>query len=294
MPRVAANGIEIEYDEHGRPDDPPMLLIMGLSAQMTAWDDELVSLLVGHGFRVIRFDNRDIGLSTWFDEAGAPDLAAVVTTGAFPSAPYSVADMAADAAGLLDALGIDRAHIVGASMGGMIAQTFAIAYPGRTLSLTSIFSNTGDPLVGQPTAEVVAAMFTAPRPNGRDEVIESSVEGSRLIGSPGFPLDEARIRAKAAAAYDRAWHPDGVARQTLAVVTQPDRTPDLKNVQVPTLVIHGDSDPLVDVSGGRATAAAVPGAELWIVPGMGHDLPPALFGELADRIAATARRAAAG
>jgi pimeloyl-ACP methyl ester carboxylesterase len=176
-------------------------------------------------------------------------------------------------------------------MGGMIAQTFAIAYPERIMSLTSIFSTTGDPLVGQPTAEVVSAMFMSPRPEGRDAVIESSVEGSRMIGSPGFPFDEERIRAKAAAAYDRAWHPDGVARQSLAVITQPDRTPDLKKVEVPTLVIHGDSDPLVNVSGGRATASAVPGAELWVVPGMGHDLPPLLFGELAERIAANARRA---
>ena len=292
MPRASANGIEIEYDEHGRPDDPPVLLIMGLSAQMTAWDDEFVAKLAEHGFRVIRFDNRDIGLSTWFDDAGVPDLAAAATTGVIPPAPYDLADMAADAAGLLDALGIDRAHIVGASMGGMIAQTFAVAYPARTLSLTSIFSSTGDPLVGQPKPEVVSALFMARPPEGRDAVIESSLASSRLIGSPGFPFDEARIRRIAAAAYDRAWHPQGVARQSLAVVTQPDRTPELKNLEVPTLVVHGDSDPLVDVSGGRATAAAIPGAELWVVEGMGHDLPPVLFDELADRITATARGAA--
>ena len=286
MPRTKANGIEIEFDEHGDPADPPVLLIMGLSAQMTAWDDEFVELLAGHGLRVIRFDNRDIGLSTWFDAAGVPDLGEAVTEGRLPDPVYSLADMAADAAGLLDALGIDRAHIVGASMGGMIAQTFAIAHPARTRTLTSIFSTTGDPAVGQPRAGLAEALFLAAPPTSRDEAIEASVAGTRLIGSPGYPPDEDRLRARAAAAYDRSYHPEGVLRQTLAVVTQPDRTPELRRLEVPTLVIHGDSDPLVDPSGGRATADAVPGAELWMIPGMGHDIPIALFGEIAGRIAA--------
>lgn len=282
MPRTKANGIEIEYDEHGRAEDPPVLLIMGLSAQMVAWDEEFVELLAGHGLRVIRFDNRDIGLSTWFDDAGAPDPAA----GTLPAPAYSLADMAADGAGLLDALGIGRAHIVGASMGGMIAQTFAIAYPERTRTLTSIFSNTGDPAVGQPRPGLAEQLFMTAAPGSREEAIELSVAGSKLIASPGYPLDGDRLRERAAAAYDRAYHPAGVLRQALAVITQPDRTADLGRLSVPTLVIHGDSDPLVDPSGGTATAEAVPGAELWMVPGMGHDIPPALYADMAGRIAA--------
>jgi pimeloyl-ACP methyl ester carboxylesterase len=194
--------------------------------------------------------------------------------------------MAADAAGLLDALSIDRAHIVGASMGGMIAQTFALAHPDRTRSLTSIFSTTGNPAVGQPHAGVAESLFFSAPPTPREQAIEFSVQGSKLIGSPGYPSDEGRLREKAAAAYDRAYHPAGVLRQAVAILTQPDRTEPLGRLTCPTLVIHGDSDPLVDPSGGRATAEAIPGSELWVVPGMGHDLPEALFGELAERIAA--------
>lgn len=286
MPRTKANGIEIEFDEHGDPADPPVLLIMGLSAQMDAWDDQFVEMLAARGLRVIRFDNRDIGLSTWFDDAGVPDLAGALAEGRLPDPVYSLADMASDAAGLLDALGIDRAHIVGASMGGMIAQTFAIAHPGRTRTLTSIFSTTGDPAVGQPRPGLAETLFLAVPPSTREEAIEASVAGLKLIGSPGYPPDEDRLRSRAAAAYDRAYHPEGVLRQTLAVVTQPDRTPELGRLEIPTLVIHGDSDPLVDPSGGRATADAVPGAELWMVPGMGHDIPTPLFGEITGRIAA--------
>lgn len=289
--KAKANGIEIEYDEHGAAGDPVILLIMGLSAQMTAWEDGFVAELAGKGFRVVRFDNRDIGLSSWLDDAGTPDLAGAMATGQMPAPAYTLADMAADAAGLLDALGVERAHIVGASMGGMIAQTFAIAYPERTLSLTSIFSTTGDPAVGQPHGDVAQALFLTAPPEGRDAVIEAGVAGSRLIGSPGFPFDEAKVRARTAAAYDRAYHPAGVLRQTLAILHQPDRTADLRRLSVPTLVVHGDADPLVDPSGGQATAAAVPGAEMWTVPGMGHDLPEAIWGELADRIAANCRRA---
>ena len=285
MPTAKANGIEIEYDEHGDEGDPPLLLIMGLSAQMTAWDDSLVEMLAGHGLRVIRFDNRDIGLSTWLDDAGVPDLTG---TAGIPQPAYSLADMAADAAGLLDALGIDRAHIVGASMGGMIAQTFAIDYPERTITLTSIFSTTGNPAVGQPHEGVAEALFLSGAPDSREAAIEAGVVGAKLIGSPGYPTPEDEVRARAAAAYDRAWHPAGVARQVMAILTQPDRTEALGRLRVPTLVIHGDADPLVDPSGGRATAEAVPGAELWLIPGMAHDLPAQLHGDLAGRIAAHA------
>ena len=291
MPKVAANGIEIEYDEHGDPADPVVLLIMGLSAQLTAWDDDFVSELVERGFRVIRFDNRDIGLSTWFDQAGVPNLVEAALSGQVPDPAYTIADMAADAAGLLAALGVDGAHIVGASMGGMIAQAFAIEFPERTLSLTSIMSTTGSTEVGQPHQHVIEAMFLRPQPEGREAVIESDLAGTRLIASPGYPLDEARTRRRAGQAYDRAWHPAGVARQTIAVLTQPDRTEALGKVDVPTLVVHGDADPLVDPSGGKATAEAIPGAELWMIEGMGHDIPPALFSEVADRIAENARKA---
>lgn len=290
MPRAHANGIELEYDEHGDPADPPMLLIMGLSAQMTTWREPLVEALAGNGFRVIRFDNRDIGLSTWLDHLGTPDLSKVLETGEIPPALYSLEDMAADAAGLLDDLHIERAHIVGASMGGMIAQAFAIGHPQRTLSLCSIMSTTGDPTVGQPDPTIVAELFLSPGPTSAEEAEEAAVVSNRLIGSPGYPVDEAEVRAFGRAAFERSSHPAGVLRQALAVFHQTDRTAALGGVSVPTLVIHGAADRLVDPSGGKATAAAVPGAELWLQPGVGHDIPAALFDETADRIAANCRR----
>lgn len=286
MPSAAANGITIEYDTTGDPGHPPLLLIMGLGAQLTAWDDEFVAALVRRGFYVIRYDNRDVGRSTWFDEAGEPDLAEVVS-GTLPEPVYLVSDMADDAAGLLDALGIPSAHVLGASMGGMIAQSFAIQYPERVRTLVSIMSNTGDPSVGQPHPEVLADLL-ADRPTDRAAVIDQSVKMAGVIGSPGFPVHEERLRASAAAAYDRGFHPEGTARQGLAIFASPDRTPDLAKVTVPTLVIHGESDRLVDPSGGKATAEAIPGASLWTIPGMGHDLPPELFDEVADRVAALA------
>jgi pimeloyl-ACP methyl ester carboxylesterase len=291
MSKVAANGIEIFCDEHGDPGDPPILLIMGLSAQMTAWDDAFVEELASRGFRVIRFDNRDIGLSTWFDEAGVPDMAAAVASGTIPPPVYTLSEMAADGVGLLDSLGVAQAHIVGASMGGMIAQTFVVEHPERSLSLTSIFSTTGNRGVGQSHPGIAEALFFASPPATREEAIDAGVAGSRIISSPGYPPSDEELRDRAAAAYDRAYHPAGVVRQLLAILAQPDRTEALHEVTVPTLVIHGDSDPLVDSSGGRATAEAVPGAELWLVPGMAHDLPKALYAEMADRIAANCRRA---
>jgi len=290
MPRATANGIDLEYDEHGRPGDPVILLIMGLGAQMTSWDESFVRDLAGRGFRVVRFDNRDIGLSSFLDGAGTPDLAAAATTGEIPAPTYTLADMAADAVGLLDHLGVERAHIVGASMGGMIAQTFVVAYRSRSLTLTSIFSTTGAPDVGQPHEGVAEALFLSAPGADRTGYIDGAVASAKLIGSPGFAFDEDAVRAKAGRDFDRSHHPAGVARQVLAVLLQPDRTADLSRLSIPTLVVHGDADPLVDVSGGRATAAAIPGAELWVVPGMGHDLPPSLFSELADRIAANCRR----
>ena len=291
MPHVTANGIELFYDEQGDPAAPPMLLIMGLSAQMILWRDEFVAELADRGFRVIRFDNRDVGLSTWFDEAGLPDLGSALTTGQLPEAVYTLGDMADDAAGLLDALGIEKAHIVGASMGGMIAQTFAIRHPAKTVSLCSIMSTTGDPAVGQADAALVGQMFMTSPPTTVEEAEEAGLLATKLIGSPGYPADEARVRDFARLAFERANHPAGTARQMLAVVHQPDRTEALAKVRVPTLVIHGDADPLVSPSGGQATASAVPDAELWMQPGVGHDIPVALYAETADRIAANARKA---
>lgn len=282
MPQQTANGITIEYDTFGDPVAPPVLLIMGLGAQMTLWESEFCEAIADQGFYVIRFDNRDIGLSTWFDDAGVSELGDVMS--GVVGAPYSLADMAADAAGLLDALGIASAHIVGASMGGMIAQTFAIDFPAKTRTLTSIMSTTGDMAVGQPSPVALGALL-AMAPTTRDEAIESDVHTSKIIGSPGYPFDEAHIRDRAASDFDRSFHPAGAARQLAAIVTQPDRTPALRSLKVPTLVIHGADDPLVDPSGGRATADAVPEATLKVLAGMGHDLPPELYGEVVGALA---------
>ena len=290
MASTTANGITIEYETAGDPANPALLLIMGLGAQLIAWDDDFVDELAQRGFYVVRYDNRDVGKSTWFDEAGVPDIVRAITTGELPKPAYLLDDMADDAAGLLDALGIEQAHIVGASMGGMIAQAFAIRYPEKVLSLVSIMSTTGAPLVGQPHPAAME-MMTRPPATDRDAVIDASVEGWRVIGSPGYPLQEEKVREMAARSFDRAFHPEGFARQLLAIVASPDRTAGLGAVKAATLVIHGEADPLVDAGGGKATAAAVPGAELWLIPGMGHDLPPELFGPVADRIAANAGQA---
>ncbi|MHB8465779.1 MAG: alpha/beta fold hydrolase [Acidimicrobiales bacterium] len=282
MPSARANGITIEYETFGDVSAPPVLLIMGLGGQLILWDERFVAKLAARGLFVIRYDNRDVGKSTSFDEAGPPDLLAALAGAA--SAPYLLDDMAADAAGLLDALGIEAAHIVGTSMGGMIAQAFAIRYPARTISLTSIMSTTGDRSVGQPRPEAMAMLMT-PVPPDRQTAIENAVATWKVIGSPGFQFDEVGVRERAAEAYDRGFHPSGTGRQMVAVLSSPDRTPGLGQLTMPTLVIHGEDDPLVDVSGGRATAAAIPGARLKLIPGMGHDLPPALFDELVDDLA---------
>lgn len=282
MPSVKANGITIEYDLTGDPADPPVLLVMGLGAQLIAWDDDFVALLAERGYHVIRYDNRDVGLSTWFDEAGVPDVAAAMT-GEAPGA-YLLADMADDAAGLLDALGIGSAHVVGASMGGMIAQSIAIRHPEKVRTLTSIMSTTGDRSVGMPHEEAMA-LLVGPVPTDLEGVIEAAKKGWTVTGSPGYPFDEERMRANVSAAFNRAFHPEGTARQLVAILASPDRTPELRKLTMPTLVIHGDADTLVDPSGGRATADAVPGASLWMLEGVGHDLPVALHEELADRLA---------
>ena len=289
MPRAKANGVEIEYDTFGDPAAPALLLVMGLGAQMIAWDEELCERLVERGFFVIRYDNRDIGLSTKFDDGPQPDLTALLS-GDGSSAPYLLADMADDAVGLLDALGIARAHIVGASMGGMIVQSIAIAHPERVLSVCSVMSTTGARDVGQPTPEAMGALLVPPA-DSREQAIEQSVAGSLVISSTGYPFDEERVRERAGAAYDRSYNPAGMGRQLAAILASPDRTEALGHVELPTVVIHGDIDPLVTLSGGQATAAAIPGAELLVMPGMGHDLPLGLWGSVVDAIAKNAERA---
>jgi pimeloyl-ACP methyl ester carboxylesterase len=287
MPRAKSNGIELEYDTFGSPDDPALLLIMGFTAQMTAWEEPFCRQIADNGFHVIRFDNRDVGLSSRIE--GEVDLAKLFA-GELKSVPYSLDDMADDAAGLLDALGIDKAHIVGASMGGMIAQLVAIRHPEKTLSLCSIMSTTGDGSVGQATPEAMAALM-APAATNRDEAVERGVAASRVIASK-VHFDEAKAAKRAGDAYDRAFDPKGVARQMAAIGSQADRTPALADVKAPTLVIHGKGDPLVTLSGGEATANAVPGAELRVFDDMGHDLPEPLWPEIVDAIVANARRAA--
>jgi pimeloyl-ACP methyl ester carboxylesterase len=283
MPTTTANGITIAYETAGDPSRPPLLLIQGLGGQLIAWDPDFVAVLVARGLFVVSFDNRDVGRSTWFDELGAPDLATAFAGQAQPA--YLLSDMANDAAALLDALDIPLAHVLGISLGGMIAQTLAIQYPWRVRTLTSIMSTTGNPAVGQPHPEAMAALMLPP-PESQQEAVAAALNAARVAGSPGYAFQEDRIAARAFAAYDRGFHPSGAARQMLAYLFQPDRTGGLRGLDIPTLVIHGQDDQLVDQSGGRATAEAVPGATLWLIPGMGHDLPVELFGDIADRVAA--------
>ena len=291
MPEMHSNGVDIWYETAGDPADPALLLVMGLGAQLIDWPVGFVDQLAGHGYHVISFDNRDAGLSTPLDDLGLPDIPAIL--GGDPSTvAYLLSDLAADAAGLLKGLGVERAHVVGASMGGMVAQQLTIDHPDLVSGLTSIMSTTGRRGVGTPRPEAAAVLMRPPSAS-RAEAIAGAVAASRVIGSPGYPAPQAELERRAAAKYDRGYRPQGTLRQYAAIIASPDRTGGLGDVRVPTLVIHGADDPLIPLDGGEATAAAVPGAELMVVPGMGHDLPAPLWSRLTDAIVAGARRGVA-
>jgi len=277
MAKITANGIQIEYDTFGKRGDQPLLLIAGLALQLIHWDEALCEQLARRGYYVIRFDNRDTGLSTQLSEAGIPDIGQIIEArmkGEEIRPPYTIEDMADDAVGLLDALEIEKAHICGISMGGMIAQTIALNHRQRILSLISIYSQTGNPALAPPTPRALECLLTPP-PMEREANIAYTLDVWRTFSGTGFAPDEDWLRKIAAQAYDRAFYPEGVARQLAAVLTQKNRKPELGSVAVPTLVIHGTEDPLVPVEGGKDTAEAIPGAELVIIDGMGHDLPHA-------------------
>lgn len=286
-----SNGIEIAYQEMGDPDGEPLVLVMGLATQMIAWDEEFCSMLAERGFRVVRFDNRDIGRSTWLEGAPLPgrlDLLLRRSEGA----AYLLSDMAADTAGLMDHLEIESAHVAGISMGGMIAQTLVIERPERVRSLVSMHSTTGNRWVGTPTMRVFAHMLSE-APRERDAFVKRIERTYELIGSPAYPTDEARLRRVAEGSWDRGHNPRGVLRQLHAIVASGDRTAALRKLDLPATVIHGTRDPLVRPSGGRATARAIPGARLHLIEGMGHDMPRKIWPIFADEFAGTAARAGA-
>ena len=281
--------VELCYQTYGDPDGEPLLLVMGLGGPMTWWDPELCGLLVDRGFHVLRYDNRDCGRSTKMPGRVTRTTLARAFTGQRVRAPYSLADMAEDAFGLLDHLGLESAHVCGVSMGGMIAQTMAIAKPKRVRSLTSIMSTTGKRTVGWQHPSLLPNLLG--HKAGREAYIEASVRTWKLIGSPGYPQSEEQIRERAGQTYDRGVSASGTMRQMVAILTAPNRSAKLRALSMPALVVHGLADKMVHVSGGRATAAAIPGAELLLIDGMGHDLPPALFETFADGIRRTANRA---
>lgn len=296
MAQARINGITIEYETHGAADGEPLLLIMGLGAQLTRWPPGLIDKLTAKGFYVMRFDNRDVGLSQKF--SGAPTIEGVVGAimqGKKPDIPYTMDDMAADAIGVLDHLGVKRAHVAGASMGGMIGQLVAANYPERVLSFTAIFTTTGNPSLPPAKPEAMAVLTTrAPDPKENIEAyLDQMVRNAHTIGSPGYPPDDKILRERLRADVLRSYEPLGVARQIAAVVASGDRRAKSATIKAPTVVLHGEADPLVPVEGGKDLAATVPGAELRVIPGMGHDLPAALYDEVVGAISRAAERARA-
>jgi pimeloyl-ACP methyl ester carboxylesterase len=289
MPRAHGNGVELEYETVGDPADRPLLLVQGLGSQLISVEDGLCQELAARGFLVIRYDNRDAGLSTWFDHARPVNLAAIYG-GDHASLAYTLEDMADDAVAVLDAAGIGAAHVAGISLGGMIAQLLATRYPQRVRSLASIMSTTGNRAVGQPTGEA-ASILVAPMPSDRERFIEQAVVNTRAISSgTAYPFDAETVRRGAALGYDRAYHPRGTGRQFAAILAAGDRTRALGSIRVPTLVVHGTEDQIIGVSGGEATAAAIPGARLLRVGGLGHELPPGFWPTLADALVENADR----
>jgi pimeloyl-ACP methyl ester carboxylesterase len=293
--QISANGIALEIEDHGPASGEPLLLVMGLGMQLVAWHPDFVAMLVARGFRVIRFDNRDIGLSQRFDHLGVPNLAIdslKYAVGLKVSAPYTVATMADDTAGLLDALGIPAAHICGASMGGMIAQQLAVRHPTRVKSLTLIMTSSGSRRLPGPSLKVRSALISRPQdPKNLQSVVEHYVKLYKLIGSPGYPADDADLHERLGQSVRRSHRPQGTARQMVAIAADGNRTPLLGQIKVPTQVIHGRDDPLVPVAAGHDLAARIAGAELDVIDGMGHDLPVPLWPRFVAGISGAAGRA---
>ena len=286
MPNLQANNLTIEYETFGDPQGRPLLLVMGLGAQMIAWDEDFCGRLADAGHFVIRYDNRDTGLTSRFHESGEPDLQSIamnLRAGQPVEVPYTLEDMALDGICLLHELGIDQAHICGVSLGGMIVQTMAIEHPGQVLSMTSIMSTTGNPQLPPAKPEAMEAL-TSERRNSPEHAMQRALDVNRVIGSPGFPRDEARLKRKALEAYQRAWYPEGVTRQMAAITVNGDRRDKLKTLNVPSLIIHGSDDPLVPVTGGIDTHENIPGSELMIINGMGHDLPIGAWDRIIEAI----------
>ncbi len=293
--QVSANGIQLEVEDHGPVNGEPLLLIMGLGMQLVAWHTEFVASLVARGFRVIRFDNRDIGLSQRYDHLGVPNLALdsiKYAVGLKVNGPYTVADMADDTAGLLDALGIASAHVCGASMGGMIAQQLAVRHPTRVKSLTLMMTSSGSRRLPGPTLKVRSALISRPEnPNDIQSVIAHYVRLYRLIGSPGYPASDAYLNERLGMSVRRSYRPQGTARQMVAIAADGNRSKLLAQIKVPTQVIHGQDDPLVPVAAGHDLAQKIAGAKLDLIAGMGHDLPVELWPRFVAGIADAAARA---
>lgn len=285
--QIKANNIDIEVETFGDKANPSIIFVMGFGAQLINWPVEMMEGLAERGFHVIRFDNRDVGLSQKFPELGTPDAGAVmgkVLAGETPDVPYTLNDMAADAVGVLDALGIDKAHIVGGSMGGMIVQVAAAGWPDRFHSMTSIFSSTGNQELPQATEEAMTALLSRPENEERDTVVAHSMKVRKVIGSPGYPTPDDEAREKAGETFDRSYYPEGTTRQYAAIIADGDRRERCKTISCPVLVLHGTDDPLVRIEGGRDTAASIPGARMVEIDGWGHDLPTALVPQLVDEI----------
>lgn len=288
MPKLETNGVEIAYETFGEDYAPAVLMIMGLGAQLTMWPDDMIEALVAAGYRVVIMDNRDIGLSTKFEGAKLPNPIAHALArrvGLRPKVPYSLDDMTRDAAGLLSELKIDRAHLVGVSMGGMIAQHLSAYYPQLIASLTAIMTATGNPKLPRPSREIIKRLFfPGPPPKGREQIIDRMVETFSVIGTPGEDQNTNGMRDRLTLSYDRSYSPTSIARQSAAILSSGDFRKVTRSVKAPTLVIHGDADPLVSIEGGREITRLVDGAKLRTMRGMGHDMPPRFRGEIIEHM----------